>query len=61
MAIKIDLAKAYHMLNWQFLDNVLIETSMPRSFIALIIRSSHFNAVWNGGHSDSFSTSRGVR
>lgn len=38
-AIKVDLAKAYDMINWNFSSNILIEVGIPYILMNVIIAS----------------------
>ncbi|CAJ2654248.1 unnamed protein product [Trifolium pratense] len=64
MSIKIDLEKAYDRLNWNFVENCLIECKFPHNLINIIkhcISSPSFKILWNGDKTDMFTPSRGIR
>lgn len=64
MEIKIDLEKAYDIMSWGFLRNVLEEIQLPNNLVDLIdscISSGSMNILWTGVKSDVFMPSRGVR
>ncbi|CAL1398112.1 unnamed protein product [Linum trigynum] len=64
MALKIDLAKAYDRISWSFLEKTLCAARLPQDFIALVmacISTPSFQVMWNGGLTDSFKSSRGLR
>lgn len=64
MAIKIDLEKAYDRLSWKFIRSTLISTGMDGKMVDLIlscVSSTSLSIAWNGGKTDSFSPSRGIR
>ncbi|CAN1162622.1 Putative ribonuclease H protein At1g65750 [Linum perenne] len=64
MVLKIDLAKAYDGVRWSFVIDTLVAMNFPASFIAVIdqcISTPTFQVQWNGGCSESFTPSRGLR
>jgi len=64
MSIKIDLEKAYDRLNWNFVENCLVECKFPPNIINIIhhcITSPSFKILWNGNKTEEFSPSRGIR
>ncbi|CAL1397558.1 unnamed protein product [Linum trigynum] len=64
MLLKIDLAKAYDRIDWHFLENTLKEAHLPNDCISLImacVTSTSFQVLWNGGATESFKPSRGLR
>ena len=64
MAIKIDLAKAYDRLEWNFIHKVLIAFHFPEGLVDLImncISSSSISILFNGGKLDKFQPTRGIR
>nr|XP_025692428.1 uncharacterized protein LOC112794656 [Arachis hypogaea] len=64
MAIKIDLEKAYDLLNWEFIRDTLIEARLPENLVDLISHcylSAEMKVLWNGIPSNSFTPSRGIR
>ena len=64
MAIKLDLQKAYDKVNWNFLKVVLLHFGFNEIFTRWIITyvsSLTFEVMVNGGKSESFKPSRGLR
>lgn len=62
--IKVDLAKAYDMLKWSFIKEVLIEVGLPVpliSFVMQCLTSVKTNVLWNGSRSEFFMSERGIR
>lgn len=48
--IKVDLAKAYDRMSWEFVNEVLIEAGFPLELINVImigISSVNTNVLWN--------------
>jgi ribonuclease HI len=63
-AIKVDLAKAYDKLSWEFIWRVLIEIKFPEVLINVImhaVTSVMTNVKWNGARSNYFKPQRGIR
>ena len=64
MAIKIDLQKAYDRVNWDFLQAVLSKMGFNRTFTGWImscVSTVSFEVLVNGGKSDQFKPTRGLR
>lgn len=64
MIVKIDLEKAYHRVNWKFLEEVLRKVGFSdnlRSVIMSCITSTSLVVIWNGEILDSFEPERGLR
>ncbi|CAL1366122.1 unnamed protein product [Linum trigynum] len=64
MLMKIDLAKAYDRIEWKFLEQTLYLAGFPPNFVAIVMQcvsSTQMQVLWNGGESESFSPSRGLR
>ena len=64
MAIKLDLQKAYDRVNWKFLEAILLHFGFNETFIRWIIACVSlvsFEVVINGGKSEYFKPSRGLR
>lgn len=64
MVIKIDMEKAYDQLWWSFKKDTLEEARIPNTIVSLIMRcvsSSTLQVLWNGGFTEEFRPSRGVR
>lgn len=63
MAFKIDLEKAFDMLDWGFIYHVLNWFNFPKDWIDLImscISSSTLSILVNGESLDPFLPSRGI-
>lgn len=63
-AIKVDLARAYDRLSWDFIHGVLLEIGLLVIMIDLImecISSVKTNVIWGGSRSVFFSPTRGIR
>ncbi|XP_030923019.1 uncharacterized protein LOC115949894 [Quercus lobata] len=64
MAIKLDLQKAYDKVNWKFIQSVLSRFGFRDIFISWItacLSSVSFEVIVNGGKSEQFKPSRGLR
>ncbi|KAF7839819.1 DNA polymerase alpha subunit B [Senna tora] len=64
MAIKIDLEKAYDRISWDFVVDTLKEVGFGDTFMNLIhhcLITPSLQILWNGGKTDSFKPSRGIR
>jgi hypothetical protein len=62
--IKVDLTKAYDMLDWCFVMKVLNEIKLPDSIINIIyhaVTSVRTNVKWNGDRANYFRPQRGIR
>lgn len=56
-AIKVDLAKAYDNLSWNFIHMMLLEIGLPMEMINVIMHSVttvRTNVRWNGNRDDFF-------
>jgi hypothetical protein len=63
-AIKVDLAKAYDMLRWDFIHSTLQEIGLPLNMVRVImqgISSVKTNVNWHGSRAPYFSPNRGIR
>ncbi|WJX47132.1 hypothetical protein P8452_33857 [Trifolium repens] len=63
-AIKVDLAKAYDKLSWEFIWRVLTEINLPDVIVNIImhgVTSITTNVKWNGTRSEYFKPQRGIR
>jgi hypothetical protein len=63
-AIKVDLAKAYDKLSWEFIWRVLMEIGLPETLVNIVmhaITSVMTNVKWNGARSEYFKPQRGIR
>ncbi|CAN1148091.1 LINE-1 retrotransposable element ORF2 protein [Linum perenne] len=64
MIIKLDLAKAYDKIEWDFVRDTLAHVGFPNHLVRVImscISSSSFQVLWNGSCTDSFTPRRGLR
>ncbi|KAL5783915.1 hypothetical protein ACOSQ2_006307 [Xanthoceras sorbifolium] len=64
LAWKIDLVKTYDKIQWDFIENVLLEVGLTKHFVDLImfcVRSVNYRVVLNGEISDAFSPRCGIR
>ncbi|GKA76430.1 reverse transcriptase [Tanacetum coccineum] len=64
MAIKIDLAKAYDRLQWDFIRDTLFETKIPPLLVEIImlcVTTPSMKILWNGETTEEFRPSRGIR
>ena len=64
MAIKVDLVKAYDRLEWSFIRKVLQVFCFPNEMIKLImsyVLTTTSSILINGGKSNSFKPTRGIR
>ena len=64
MAVKVDLEKAYHRLEWSFIHNVLLAFRFPSILVKIImscVSTSSISVLVNGNALDAFYPSRGIR
>lgn len=64
MVVKIDLEKAYDMMNWNFIGKVLAEIGVDEKLRRVImgcVASTSMSVMWNGGRKDSFTPYKGLR
>lgn len=64
MAVKLDLQKAYDRVNWSFIQTVLTNFNFDSGFIKWIsacLSSVSSEVLVNGGKSDQFKPSKGLR
>jgi hypothetical protein len=62
--IKVDLAKAYDKLSWEFIWRTLVEIKLPEKMVNVImhaITSVETNVKWNGARGEFFRPHRGIR
>ncbi|KAL9666259.1 hypothetical protein QQ045_000585 [Rhodiola kirilowii] len=62
--MKIDITKAYDMVDWKFLKSILELFGFPVKFVGWImscVTTSKFSVLINGGLEGYFSSSRGLR
>ena len=63
-AIKLDMAKAYDRVEWEYLRRIMLQLGLQESFVSLIMRcvtSVSFSVRINGVLSDFFRPTRGIR
>jgi hypothetical protein len=63
-AIKVDLAKAYDKISWEFIWRILVEINFPEALINVImhsVTSVMTNVKWNGMRTEFFKPQRGIR
>ena len=64
MDIKLDLQKAYDKVNWRFIQSILLHLGFNSTFTSWItacLSSMTFEIMVNGGKSESFTPSKGLR
>lgn len=64
MVVKLDLRKAYDMLEWQFIEETLRDTSIPNKLIRVImniLKRSFCKLLWNGKFTDVIKPTKGLR
>ena len=64
MAWKIDLAKAYNKLQWNFIKSLLIEVGIDKKLVDLImwcITSVQYQVILNGELTEPFTPGCGIR
>ena len=64
MFIKLDMAKAYDRVSWEFLQKILLTFGFAEEWVDWIlscVTSPSFSVLINGEPSDLFSASRGLR
>jgi hypothetical protein len=63
-AIKLDMAKAYDRVEWEYLQKIMLKTGFHVGFFMLVMRrvtSVSFSIKVNGVLSDTFRPTRGIR
>lgn len=64
VGIKLDMEKAYHRVEWDFLESTLLTMGFPIKIvktIMLCVRSVSFSILINGSPSTMFKPKRGIR
>lgn len=64
MAIKIVLEKAYDRLKWDFISDTLEDAKLPNDMVRIIMQcvsTSMMQILWNGGVTEEFKPTRGIR
>lgn len=62
-AMKLDLIKAFDMIEWNYLDSVMLAMKFPRTLVSLIMRCTRFVqflVLVNSIPTTSFSLTRGI-
>ena len=60
----MDLAKVYDRLSWEFILYNLLDMGIPHSLTNVIMKcitTTSIQVLWNGGLSESFLPTRGIR
>lgn len=63
-AIKLDMAKAYDRVEWEYLRGIMLKLGLHSNFVSLIMRcvsTVSFSININGNLTDSFRPTRGIR
>lgn len=64
MILKLDLEKAYDRLEWNFVQESLIDASVPWKLVSVILnilQRSTCKLLWNGETTETFKLARGLR
>lgn len=63
MILKLELKKVYDKLEWRFVDEMLVDASIPIKLIWVVmcmLQSSLCKLLWNGEEIESFKPTRGL-
>jgi hypothetical protein len=63
-ALKLDMRKAYDLLEWTYLEAIMIKPGFHSSWVEMVMRlvtTVFFQVLFNGGKLDEFTPTRGVR
>lgn len=64
MILKIDLEKAYDLMSWSFVEEILKDPAFPIKVVEVImnmLRQSSSRLLWNGEMTEQISHTRGLR
>ena len=64
MVMKIDLEKPYNNVDWNFLQETLVDFGFLDRIVSLImlcVSSSSLSLIWNGNRMQNFVPTRGLR
>ena len=64
MMIKLDIAKEYDKLNWEFMEKMLRSFGFCRAWVEWVmglVTMPFFNILLNGSLTNTFQPSRGIR
>lgn len=62
--IILDLKKAYDRIEWEFLEDTLLDAGLPGGLVAVIMRlvsAGSCRLIWNGESTNVIRPSRGLR
>jgi hypothetical protein len=64
MMMKLDMSKAYNMMNWDFLRKMLLAFSFEEGWVTWVmnlVTTNFFSILLNGSPTKTFNVSRGMR
>lgn len=64
MVLKIEFEKAYDKINWDLLQDTLLDVGIPRELVRVImycVSTTSFQVLWNGATTEVFQPSCGIR